>query len=147
MYEDHARMINTVAKAINPALAAHVIPLGRFDSMLKVHERLRNSGWVGILGDRALGDEGQLRVPFLGEPASFPVASFRIALMLSGRWCSCSVWYRGGNRYELYFEKLFDPDGVDRAGRAAAIEAAVRLYAERIEALLPSGTLQLVQFL
>jgi predicted LPLAT superfamily acyltransferase len=133
MYEDNARMINTVAKAINPELAEHVIPLGRFDSMLKVHERLRNSAWVGILGDRALGDEGQLRVPFLGEAASFPVASFRIALMLKRPVVLMLGLYRGGNRYELYFERLFDPDGVDRAGRAAAVEAGVRLYAQRIE--------------
>ena len=41
MYEDNARMVNTVAKAINPALADRVIPLGRFDSMFKVHERLQ----------------------------------------------------------------------------------------------------------
>jgi predicted LPLAT superfamily acyltransferase len=133
MYEDNARMVNTVAKAINPALAERVIPLGRFDSMFKVHERLQNSAWVGILGDRALDDEGQLQVPFLGEPASFPTAPFRIALMLKRPVVLMLGLYRGGNRYELYFEKLFEPDGVDRAGRAAAVEAAVRLYAQRLE--------------
>jgi len=41
--------------------------------------------------------------------------------------------YRGGNRYELYFEKLFDPDGVERSARARAIEDAVRAYAGRLE--------------
>src|SRR5262249_7218173 len=52
MYEDNARMVNSVARAINPALADLVIPLGRFDSMFKVYERLQHSAWVGVLGDR-----------------------------------------------------------------------------------------------
>ena len=41
--------------------------------------------------------------------------------------------YRGGNRYELHFEQLFDPDGVDRTQRAACVEQAVRAYAARLE--------------
>jgi predicted LPLAT superfamily acyltransferase len=133
MYEDNARMVNSVAKAINPAVAERVIALGRFDSMFKVHERLQNSAWVGILGDRALDQEGQLQVPFLGEAASFPTAPFRIALMLKRPVVLMLGLYRGGNRYELFFEKLFEPNGVDRSGRIAAVEAAVQLYAQRIE--------------
>ena len=76
MYEDNARMVSTVAKAINPALAHNVIALGRFDSMLKVQERLQQSDWVGVLGDRALDEEGQVRVPFLGGRPAFPPHRF-----------------------------------------------------------------------
>jgi predicted LPLAT superfamily acyltransferase len=133
MYEDNAKMVNTVAKAINPALANLVIPLGRFDSMFKVYERLQASAWVGVLGDRALDQEGLARVPFLGEAADFPSAPFRIALMLKRPVVLMVGLYRGGNRYELYFEKLFDPDGVERSARARAIEDAVRAYAGRLE--------------
>jgi len=133
MYEDNAKMVNTVAKAINPALANLVIPLGRFDSMFKVYERLQASAWVGVLGDRALDQEGQVRVPFLGEAADFPSAPFRIALMLKRPVVLMVGLYRGGNRYELYFEKLFEPDGVERSARAGAIEDAVRAYAVRLE--------------
>ena len=133
MYEDNAKMVNTVAKAINPALADLVIPLGRFDSMFKVYERLQASAWVGVLGDRALDQEGHVRVPFLGEAADFPSAPFRIALMLKRPVVLMVGLYRGGNRYELYFEKLFEPDGVERSARARAIEDAVRAYARRLE--------------
>jgi len=31
MYEENARKVATVARAINPSLADHVIALGRFD--------------------------------------------------------------------------------------------------------------------
>ncbi len=133
MYEDNARMVNTVAKAINPALAHNVIALGRFDSMLKVQERLQHSDWVGVLGDRALDEEGQLRVPFLGGMAGFPTAPFRIALMLKRPVVLMLGLYRGGNRYDLYFEKLFDPDTVARGQREALVEQAVRTYAARLE--------------
>ncbi len=133
MYEDNARKINAVAKAINPALADNVIALGRFDSMLKVYERLQHSDWVGILGDRALDEEGQLRVPFLGSPAAFPAAPFRIALMLKRPVVLMLGLYRGGNRYDLHFEKLFEPGGVTRAAREAAVAEAVATFARRLE--------------
>jgi predicted LPLAT superfamily acyltransferase len=133
MYEDNARMVNTVAKAINPALADRIIPLGRFDSMFKVQERLQRSAWVGILGDRTLDNEDLLPVPFLGEAALFPTAPFRIALMLKRPVVFMVGLYRGGNRYDLYFEKLLEPDAVDRSRRAAVIEGALHLYVQRLE--------------
>jgi len=133
MYEENVRMVNAVAKAINPALAEDVISLGRFDSMLKVQERLRQSQWVGMLGDRALHEEAQLRVPFLGAEAGFPTAPFRLALMLKRPVVLMVGLYLGGNRYSMHFEKLFEPRGVERTNRADAIEQAVRLYAQRLE--------------
>lgn len=133
MYEENARMVNTVARAINPALAEDVISLGRFDSMLKLAERLVQCQWVGMLGDRVLDEEAQLRVPFLGGDAAFPTAPFRLALMLKRPIVLMIGLYRGGNRYEMHFEKLFDPHGVAVTNRAQALEQAVRLYAQRLE--------------
>jgi len=134
MYEENARMVNTLARAINPELAKCIIPLGRFDSMLKVQERLQGNQWVGILGDRTLdAADAMQEVTFLGETAALPTAPFRIALMLKRPVVLMLGLYRGGNRYELYFEKLFDPVGVERTERASAVEKAVRLYATRLE--------------
>jgi predicted LPLAT superfamily acyltransferase len=141
MYEENVRMVNAVAKAINPALAEDVISLGRFDSMLKVYERLRASQWVGMLGDRALDQEAQVRVPFLGEHAGFPRAPFRLALMLKRPVVLMVGLYRGGNRYQMHFEKLFraarcgarEPASGDRAGGA--------LVREKARALLPASAL------
>ncbi len=133
MYEDNARMVNMMARAINPEIAKCIIPLGRFDSMLKVQECLQSNRWVGILGDRALDAEGMQEVTFLGEKTLLPTAPFRIALMLKRPVVMMLGLYRGGNRYELYFEKLFDPANVTRAERASAVESAVALYASRLE--------------
>ena len=133
MYEDNARMINAVAKAVNPALPNRIITLGRFDSMFKVHDRLQHNAWIGILGDRSLESGEQLQAPFLGEAASFPAAPYRMALMLKRPILFMTGLYCGGNRYELHFEKLFDPVGVSRSARAAAVDAALHRYAERLE--------------
>ena len=133
MYEDNARMINAVAKAVNPALPDRIITLGRFDSMFKVHDRLQHDAWIGILGDRTLQDGEQLQAPFLGEAALFPAAPYRIALMLKRPILFMTGLYRGDNHYELHFEKLFDPAGVSRSARAAAVDEALRRYVERLE--------------
>lgn len=133
MYEDNARMVNAIAKAVNPALPDRIIALGRFDSMFKVHERLLESAWVGILGDRTLEDGDQLQASFLGEAALFPAAPYRMALMLKRPIVFMAGLYRGGNRYELYFEQLFDPEGVGRSARAVAVQTALQHYAQRLE--------------
>jgi predicted LPLAT superfamily acyltransferase len=133
MYEENARMINNVARAINPELAKCIIPLGRFDSMLKVQERLQSNQWVGILGDRTLDAEAMQPVQFLGEEALLPNAPFRIALMLKCPVVLMLGLYRGGNRYEVHFEQLFDGAQVSRGERALAVEEAVQRFATRLE--------------
>jgi predicted LPLAT superfamily acyltransferase len=133
MYEDNAMMINSVAKSINPAIPDRIIALGRFDSMFKVYERLQHNAWVGMLGDRTLKGGEQLPAPFLGETALFPTAPYRIALMLKRPVVFMTGLYRGGNRYELHFEKLCDLDAVSRSSRAAAVERALHRYVERLE--------------
>jgi predicted LPLAT superfamily acyltransferase len=72
------------------------------------------------------------RVPLLGETAFFQPAPFRVTLGLMRPAVLMLGLYRGGNRYELYFEKRFRT----RRGRSCetpvAIEEAMRLYAQRL---------------
>lgn len=133
MYEDNARMVNSVVKAVNPAVPERIIALGRFDSMFQVHERLQRNAWVGILGDRVLPGGEQLRASFLGEAALFPTSPYRMALMLRRPIVFMTGLYRGGNRYDLHFEKLLDPDTVTRTQRTAAVASALQRYVQRLE--------------
>ena len=41
--------------------------------------------------------------------------------------------YRGGNRYDLYFEKLIDVTHVDRKDRARVTQEWLKLYVARLE--------------
>jgi len=132
MYQDNARKTVAVFRAIDPELAESVIALGSVDSMLRVADSLERGEWIGVLADRNLDEEGQERVQFLGQPAAFPASPFRIAAMLQRPVILMIGLYRGGNRYELHFERLLDepgPVGRDRD----TVRWAVQRYAERLE--------------
>jgi predicted LPLAT superfamily acyltransferase len=131
MYQDNARKTNQVLDAINPALAIEIIGLGRPGSMLAVQERLAAGHLVGVLADRSLANERQLSIPFLGSPARFPVGPFRLAAILKRPIIFMTGMYRGGQRYDIHFEVLCDPDSA--GGTEQAIEAAMRRYVARLE--------------
>jgi predicted LPLAT superfamily acyltransferase len=133
MYEDNARKINDTLAAINPAARQDIIPLGRIDSMLRVKERLDDGALVGMLGDRSLAHDGTAQVEFFGEPAGFPLGPWRIAAMLRRPVILMVGLYRGGNRYDIHFERLADFSAATRETRGAAQREAVARYAARLE--------------
>jgi predicted LPLAT superfamily acyltransferase len=133
MYEENARKLNAALSAINPEAVADIIPLGQLDSMLQVQSALDEGKVLGVLGDRTLGGDPTLRLPFLGAEAEFPLGPMRLAAMLKRPVLFMSGLYLGGNRYAIYFERLADFSGIERAERNAAIEAAVAAYAAGLE--------------
>jgi predicted LPLAT superfamily acyltransferase len=132
MYEDNARNVITVSKAIDPSLADAVIPLGKLDSMLQVAQRLNRGEWIGVLADRALDREGMVTASFFGDPAAFPASPFRIAAMLKRPVVLMAGLYLGGNRYHLYFERLIEQSELLRRDRQS-VERWVQRYAHRLE--------------
>lgn len=134
MYEDNARKINQILTAINPTATADLVPLGRVDSMLRVRERLARGDLVGVLGDRTLGDDPGLRVPFLGDPARFPTGPFRLASLTGRPVIFMTGLYLGGNRYQIHFKPLADFSLPHPGGHQPAIAEALRRYAGLIEA-------------
>ena len=135
MFEDNARKINAALSAINPAAQADIIPLGRFDSMLHVRDRLDAGVIVGMLGDRGLGGEDCMSVPFLGEAAPWPLGPLRMAAMLRRPVLFMCGIHLGGNRYEIRFESLADFGDAAAGERQAAVRAAIVRYTARLEAL------------
>jgi predicted LPLAT superfamily acyltransferase len=133
MYEENARKFNSALAAINPELSLQVISLGRFDSMLKVEAALNQGEIVGMLGDRTFQDEGTVACRFLGEQACFPSGPFRLAAMLKRPVVLMFGLYRGGNRYDIYFERLVDTWPAARDARALLLEQSMRRYVERLE--------------
>ncbi len=133
MYEENARKLNSVLKAINPQLAQQVIGLGKIDSMLKVEQALQRGEFIGILADRGLEYGGaSVTTDFLGEPAKFPTGPLRMAYMLKSPVLLMVGVYRGGNRYDLYFEELMDMSAAE-APRNELIRQAQLRYVARIE--------------
>jgi predicted LPLAT superfamily acyltransferase len=133
MYEDNARKVGALARAIDPGFEAQVIALGQLDAMLKVEAALGRGEVVGMLADRALDDAGTVRCPFLGRPARFPTGPIRVAIMLNRPMALLFGLYRGGNRYDIHIERFADPAEVAGLRRAAATQLLLRRYAERLE--------------
>lgn len=133
MYEENARKLNSVLKAINPDLAQQVIGLGKVDSMLKVEQALQHGEFIGILADRGLEHGGASEThEFLGAPAKFPTGPLRMAYMMKCPVLLMVGLYRGGNRYDLHFEELADM-GDGSVPRNELIQRAQQRYVERIE--------------
>ncbi|MBP2302029.1 LpxL/LpxP family acyltransferase [Azospirillum picis] len=138
MYEENARKINSVLNAINPLLSLEVIGLGRPDSMLRVRERLDQGHFVGMLADRTLDGEAEVRLPFLGEPAAFALGPFQLAAMLKRPVVLMMGIYRGGRRYDVHFERIADFSDCriqDRPvqDRPGLVRWAAGRYADRLE--------------
>ena len=132
MYEENARKINATLEAINPAASQDIIPLGRMDSMLHARDKLEQGYLVGMLADRGLGDDATVDADFLGKTAAFPLGPWRMAAMLRRPVFLMVGLYLGGNRYRIHFEPLADFSYTSRDQRAAAIEAAIQHYADRL---------------
>lgn len=133
MYEGNARKIRKLLEAINPALQMEVIGLGSVDSMLKVEAALARGEIVGLLADRTIKGGGTVSCPFFGEQAAFPVGPVRIAAMLKRPVALMFGIYRGGNRYEVHFERLAGLDQIVSRDRDSMTGHVLRRYAERLE--------------
>ena len=133
MYEENARKLNTVLKNINPRRNPPVISLGKIDSMLKVREALERGECIGILADRAISGEKMISCEFLGGSVKFPAGPFRLAAILERPIMLMFGLYQGGNRYNIYLERLVDLRHVPHSERDAAIEQSVRQFARRLE--------------
>jgi predicted LPLAT superfamily acyltransferase len=133
MYEDNARKVGAVIRAINPLLHMDVIPLGRLDAMLKVEAALERGEVVGMLADRTLSDVDTVRCEFLGAPARFPTGPIRIAIMLNRPVALVFGLYRGGNRYDIHVERFTEPGEARGRERGAAVDLLLRRYAGRLE--------------
>ena len=133
MYEDNARRVNAMLAAVNPAAKPDVIALGHIDAMLKIQEYLDRGTFVGVLGDRTLGNEATQQVDFLGQPARFPVGAMRAAAIMRRPVIFMIGLYRGGNRYHVAFESLADFSTVEPRQREAAVQAAIGKYAALLE--------------
>lgn len=133
MYEHNARKINAMMAAIDHEAKPDIIALGRIDTMLGIAERLSRGGFVGMLGDRTLGDEPVQAVTLLGRRAYLPTGPMRAAALLRRPVIFMVGLYRGGNRYHVVFAPVADFSATPPGERAQAVSQAVVRYAELLD--------------
>ena len=132
MYEENARQISQMLADINPAAAREILPLGRIDSMLEIQERLAAGHIVGILADRSFGKSEMRPMPVLGADAPLPISAFRMAALLRVPVFFMVSLYRGGNRYDVYFEPLANFKDYLPEEKEEVMEGARRNYANML---------------
>jgi len=147
MYPENARRINRALSAINPQASQEIIALGTLEAMLAISGKLDEGAYVGILADRAIesagaagataskptGPSDHRELPFLGMPARFPVGPFRLATLMKRPVYFMTGVYRGGNRYEIHFEKLEDFHTPTSCRRDAQIDLLMKKYVSALE--------------
>ncbi|HEV7489690.1 MAG TPA: acyltransferase [Rhodanobacteraceae bacterium] len=120
---------------LNPGVARNVIDASRpgTEIVLALGEAVREGALVTLLADRAREHESTVIVDFMGAPAPFPAAPFLIGALLKVPMVICIGMYRGGNRYDLYFEPFADELVLPRHARKTELRAVAQRYAARLE--------------
>jgi predicted LPLAT superfamily acyltransferase len=114
MYEATGRRIGAALNAINPHLAPRIIGLGTPGAMIEIRDCLEQGGFVGMLADRTLARDTTVSIGFLGSQADFPAGPAKLAALLRPPVVLMVGLFRGGNRYEIHFERLTAPASARR---------------------------------
>ena len=77
--------------------------------MIEIRDCLEQGGFVGMLADRTLPSDTTIDIDFLGAPAAFPTGPAKLAALLRPPAVLMVGLFRGGNRYEIHFERLAAP--------------------------------------
>src|SRR5437588_2686191 len=129
----HNENITRFLDALNPEIARTVIASDRPDTLLRVKESLDAGFLIGMLGDRITSDGKTAQCQFLAGPATFPAGPILLAAVMRCPIILFFGLYRGGNRYEIYFEELLEEVTLHRDRRAEDIQNWAQRYVDRLE--------------
>lgn len=106
MYENNGRKLLDLLRKVSPEFSESIIPLGSITTMIEAKERLENGHMIGLLADRSVNDESGKPYLFLGQPANFPDAPFKLQRLFKCPALFITGIYLGANRYEIKFIDL-----------------------------------------
>lgn len=132
MYPEHNELLTRLFNELNPELAATTIPLGRMDTMMRVHDALQQGEVVGLLGDRAAGDDKTVICQLLGAPARFPTGPALLAASMRVPVVLFLGLYLSDRHYEIRFARMPKLDLGDRNRRSELMRAWMQEYADRL---------------
>jgi predicted LPLAT superfamily acyltransferase/predicted hotdog family 3-hydroxylacyl-ACP dehydratase len=129
----HNENITRFLDALNPKIAHTVIASEAPDKLLRVKESLDAGFLIGMLGDRVATGDKTVQCQFLGAPATFPAGPILLAAIMHCPIILFFGLYRGGNRYEIFFEQFADEITLPREQRSDETQAWVQRYVARLE--------------
>jgi predicted LPLAT superfamily acyltransferase len=127
--------LTEVLLSLNPKVSASIIDVGTGDTniALEIHEAASQGALIGMLADRSRPQEATTTVPFFGRPTEFPTAPYLIASVLDLPVTLIFGLYRGGDRYDLYFETFAEHISIPRRERQAQLNQWAAKFAARLE--------------
>jgi len=129
------QMVLNLLERVNPDVNLQVIDasLRGPELVLRLKEALQAGRLVGMGAERALADEPAFEVEFCDGKARFRQSPWIFAAALGVPVILGFGLYRGGRRYDAYFE-LFSPRVIaSRQDRQAQLHAEAQRYARRLE--------------
>lgn len=133
MNVDHNPAITRFFNRLNPEIAQTIIPIRGPSTLIEVHEWLDKGYLIGTLGDRVVAAERTIRCRFFGDEADFPQGPLLMATMLQCPVIMAFALYRGGNRYDFYFERLTEVIPAAARRQPEVLRQWGQRYAERLE--------------
>ncbi len=133
MHQDNAQNLARVFSMLNPSLTNHIISIGAPDAMLRAKEGLDAGELLGILADRPVKDEKLVTCRFFDRDVGFPVGPMLLASVLKVPVLLFFGLYRGGKRYDVYFELFAESVKIDRTARESDLQRWMQLYVNRLE--------------
>jgi len=130
---DHNRGISRFMDNLNPEMANTIIPIGGPETLLRVKENLDQGVLIGMLGDRVVTSDKISRCRFLGRETDFPEGPMLLASLMQCPVILFFGLYRGGNRYEVHFERLAEVITTNRRRRQEDLRYWTQRYVDRLE--------------
>lgn len=132
MHESQSKKTNTLLNSLNPEFAQTIIQIGEPHSLLQVKELVSKGHMVALLADRAFHKEKTTLCTFLGGKAYLPSGPIVLASILKVPVILFFGLYKGGNRYEIYFEKFTDLVQLDTLDKDRSTQEWTQRYADRL---------------
>ena len=129
----HNQNITRFLDSLNQRIASTVIVPDRPDTLLRVKESLDAGFLIGMLGDRVSSGDKTTQCQFLDAPASFPAGPILLAAIMHCPVILFFGLYRGGKRYEIYFEHFAEEITLRRDRRMEDVQHWMQRYAKRLE--------------
>lgn len=126
--------LSAFLNTLNPALAASIINAreGGPAAAIAIKQALDGNAIVAILVDRGQPNQAMGHADFLGNPAPFPHSPWLLAAAVKSPVMLAFGLYRGGNRYDLHFEKFADTLSIERSRRTEALSEILQRFADRL---------------
>jgi len=137
VYAENAVRFHEILKRVNPAFAGGLVQVAQVtpNTAILLQEKLERGESLFIVGDRTPpSDLGRtVQVPFLGQPAAFPMGPYLLAHLLR-----CPVYLlfcvQEGRGYRVRLEPFADRIELPRREREAAVALWAGRYAQSLEA-------------